>query len=103
MFESSYRFGPKSVLTEGTKFRVSGGPYYTTNDGERLSMAERGVLTFSRYEPKQNIIHAMTKKGFNAVLYVGPEKPSGSVEGMTDRPYSIRNRVRQPKRKRGRK
>ena len=97
-FESKYRYGPKSVLEPGSQFRVSKGPYYTTRNGEVIHMGERGVLEFVSYEPKQQVIHAMTPKGLAAVLYVGDERPSQSVEGMTDRPYTIRSRVR---RKRG--
>ena len=98
VFESKYRYGPKSVLERGTRFRVSNGPYYTTRNGEVIHMGERGVLEFVSYEPRQQVIHAMTPKGLAAVLYVGDERPSQSVAGMTDRPYTIRSRVR---RKRG--
>ena len=96
-FESKYQYGPKSVLEPGSQFRVSKGPYYTTRNGEVIHMAERGVLEFVSYERKQQVIHALTPKGLAAVLYVGDERPSQSVEGMTDRPYQIKSRLRRKK------
>lgn len=96
--QRQYRYGPKSLLEPGTQFRVTDGPYYTSRHGDIIPMAERGVLEFVSYEPEQCVIHAMTKKGLAAVLYVGEERPSASVEGMTDRPYAIKSRVRKKKR-----
>ncbi len=44
-----YRFGPRSVLVKGDRFRVKGGPIYITDDGAKIPMYERGVLLFDKY------------------------------------------------------
>ena len=38
-----YRYGPRSVLKPGDKFRVGGGPVYITDDGVEHSVADRGT------------------------------------------------------------
>jgi len=37
---NQYRYGPRSVLIPGDRFRVAGGPVYVTDGGEKISMAE---------------------------------------------------------------
>jgi len=44
-----YRFGPRSILTPGDRFRVKGGAVYVTDDGRKIVMSERGIFTFQRF------------------------------------------------------
>ena len=44
-----YRYGPRSVLVPGDRFRATGGPVYITDDGKAIPVADRGVFVFRRY------------------------------------------------------
>ena len=44
-----YRYGPRSVLVPGDRFRATGGPVYITDDGRAISVADRGIFVFRRY------------------------------------------------------
>ena len=44
-----YRYGVRSVLQPGDRFRVSGGPIYVNDDGTKSLMAERGMFMFRCY------------------------------------------------------
>ena len=44
-----YRYGPRSVLVPGDRFRATGGPVYVTDDGKAIPVADRGIFVFRRY------------------------------------------------------
>ena len=44
-----YRYGPRSVLTPGDRFRVGGGPVYVTDSGKVIPMYGRGEFVFRRF------------------------------------------------------
>jgi hypothetical protein len=44
-----YRYGPRSVLTPGDRFRVGGGPVYVTDSGKVIPMYDRGEFVFRRF------------------------------------------------------
>ena len=88
-----YRYGPRSVLKSGDKFRVGGGPVYITDDGVEHVVAERGVFKFRRYcvQGAQKWLEAYTADGSALVpLYVGKPCRSPTVPNLRRKPYKIR-------------
>ena len=51
-----YRVSERVVLRPGDRFRVTAGPYWRCHDGERIPMAERGVLTFVRAISRGSVV-----------------------------------------------
>jgi len=94
---AEYRYGPRSVLQPGDRFRVGGGPIYLTADGERVPMYERGVFVFRRYceQGARKWLEAYrADRGGMAVLWMGRTGPSPVVPGLRRRPYRISRRIR---------
>ena len=92
--EFSYEVSPRVVLAPGDKFRVSGGPYWKSLDGERHSLAVRGVCTFlaAVVRGKRVYIEAIGGGGVTVILHVAGSRPKVS-EGVVTRPYKIKGRV----------
>ncbi len=90
-----YRYGKRSFLYAGDKFRVSGGSYFagTDDQGERtrVPMGERGVFVFRRYCElgASKWIEATDENG-TVIIYVGRARPSKQVDGLRLRPHTIR-------------
>lgn len=87
-----YRYGVRSVLRFGERFRVSGGPVYLTEDGAVLPMYERGTFVFRRYCVcgAARWIEAARADGSGiAILWVGRSCRSTSIPGLRRRPYRI--------------
>ena len=100
-----YRYGPRSVLKPGDRFRVGGGPVYVSDDGVEHSVAERGLFKFRRYcvQGAQKWIEAYTADGSSMVtLYVGKPGKSPTVPNLRKKPYKIR-KITTPKRPRKKK
>jgi len=90
---SEYRYGPRSVLKPGDRFRVVGGPVYVTDDGVEHVVAERGTFTFRRYcvQGAQKWLEAFPVGGGGlVVLWVGRPCKSPIVPNLRRRPYKIR-------------
>lgn len=62
--ESWIYTGNRSV-SRGDKLRISKGPYYLTQDGKRISMAEKGIHTFIKHVQVRN-----AKGGFKSEYLV---------------------------------
>jgi hypothetical protein len=98
-----YRYGPRSVLKPGDKFRAGGGPVYITDDGVEHSVAERGTFKFRRYcvQGAQKWIEAYPVGGGGVVLlWVGKAGKSPVEPNLKRKPYKIRkvtDRKRKPK------
>lgn len=90
-----YQFGPRSILTPGERFRVSGGPVYVTDDGRRIPMFERGIFTFLRLCVRGSArwIEARRSDGSTAVLWVGKACRSRTVPNLRRRPYRITKKI----------
>lgn len=86
-----YRFGPRSVLVPGDRFRVSGGPVYVSDDGTRIPMYQRGVFVFRRFcvRGASRWIEAYQPNLGFAVLRVGRPGRSRVVPNLRRRPYKI--------------
>jgi len=92
-----YQYGPRRLLRPGDRFRVKGGPIYTTDDGEKIPMYERGVFVFQKYYEqgaKRWIEAYRADKGGMAVLWMGRSMPSPHVPGLRRRPYRVTRKLR---------
>ena len=88
-----YRYGPRSVLQPGDKFRVTGGAVYENADGTKALMAERGTFTFRRYCVKGDSkwLEAFGSNGSGMfVLWVGDAGPLPKLPSLQRRPYRVR-------------
>ncbi len=97
-----YRFGPRSVLVPGDRFRVRGGPVYITDDGTKIPMVERGVFVFRRYcvQGTSKWIEAYRADGGGIViLWVGKSGRSHAVPNLRRRPYKVTAKVRDKQRR----
>ena len=93
LYFDEYRYGPRSVLKPGDRFRVGGGPVYVTEDGVEHNLADRGIFKFRRYcvQGAQKWIEAFSVGGGGiVVLWVGKAGRSPIVENMRRKPYKIR-------------
>ena len=92
-----YRYGPRSVLIPGDRFRVTGGPIYVTDHGTKTSMAERGILVFRCFcvQGASRWIEAYRADGGGvAILWMGKAGRSKAVPNLRRRPYRITGKVR---------
>jgi hypothetical protein len=99
---SEYRFGPRSVLKLGDRFRVTGGPVYVTQDKSVVPMYERGIFVFRRYceQGAAKWIEAYRADGGGLViLSVSKSIRSRIIPNLRNRPYRITRKLRngQPK------
>jgi hypothetical protein len=72
-----FRINSRTVLEEGDKIRVSGGPYYLSSSGMKTRLGERGLGVFKGVNEDGTGIHVL----FNGdqvtkYVYIGPEKVS---------------------------
>ena len=89
-----YQVSERSVLKRGTPFKATQGPYFLADNGEHISMADKGPFVFMWAEESKDItlIHALDRDGFHSLLHIKGERKS-VVEGLVPRPYVIKNRV----------
>lgn len=93
-----YRVSDRVTLTPGTVFRASGGPYFKSKDGTKISMKSRGPYRFIRHEQKgrkQQIICFDNDNGF-AVLPLNRFKNNAHKlmgSNYVNQPYKVTGRV----------
>jgi hypothetical protein len=89
-----YKVSQRVTLTPGTKFRAKGGPYWKSDDGQKISMRARGPFIFYCHETKgkQEWIVAYDKDNGFAVLPLTKRKKKLS-EGWVNRPYVVTGRI----------
>ncbi len=91
-----YRYGKRSFLYPGDRFRASGGPQFTGTDDNgkrtRIPMSEAGVFVFRRYceNGASKWIEAYREGHGIAIIYVGRPRKSPNVDGLRLRPHTIR-------------
>lgn len=94
---NEYRYGPRSVLKPGDRFRVTGGPVYVTDDGTKIPLRERGIFVFKRYceqgAAKWLEAHRVDGGGF-VILWVGKPCRSKAISNLRRRPYRITSKLR---------
>jgi hypothetical protein len=93
-----YRYGPRSVLVPGDRFRVSDGPVYITDAGRTVPMFERGIFVFHRFcvRGAAKWIEANRQDGAMVVLWVGKSCRSPIEANLRRRPYRITGKVTNP-------
>jgi hypothetical protein len=86
---------PRVVLRPGDRFRVTGGPYWRKQDGTRIPMAARGVMTFMRGIRRGTVvvIEAHSDGGWCA-LHVAGRRRNRVDPALVCRPYRIKSRAR---------
>ena len=92
-----YRYGHRSMLVPGDRFRVTGGPFYVTDGGTKIPMAERGIFVFRRYcvRGASKWIEAYRADGGGvAILWMGKSGRSRTVPNLRQRPYRITGKIR---------
>ena len=99
--EHEYRVSTRVVLRAGDRFRVSGGPYYRLDSGEKIPMAARGVMTFRRAlrtgrGGRRVLIEARAGEG-TVILHVEGSRSNRMVPGLVCKPYKIRGKLRAKK------
>jgi hypothetical protein len=97
--ERSYKVSETVVLTPGTRFRASGGPYYeqTNADGSvsRIRMRDSGPFTFVGFltqGTRKNLLAWEADGGF-AVLNVGRTYRNPDLPTLVRAPYRNIRRV----------
>jgi hypothetical protein len=83
----SYRLSKKVVLEVGDKVRISSGPYYVTQSGQKISMSEKGIGTFHSVNEDETGVYVKFRHGVRFV-YIGTEHISENT-GMVMRPHKI--------------
>jgi hypothetical protein len=96
---NEYRVSERVVLRPGDRFRVTAGPYWRGQDGSRIPMAERGVLTCVRVVHRGAVvlIEARSDAGC-CVLHVAGRRRNRVDPALVCRPYRIKGKVREPRR-----
>jgi hypothetical protein len=92
-----YRYGPRSVLVPGDRFRATGGPLYVTDDGKAIPVSDRGIFVFRRYcvQGAARWIEAHRNDGSGLVLlWVGKTSRSRAVPNLRRKPYRVIGKVR---------
>jgi len=91
-----YRYGPRSMLVPGDRFRASGGPVYITDDGRAIPVADRGIFVFRRYcvQGAARWIEAHRNDGGGTlILWVGKASRSPTVPNLRRKPYRVTGKV----------
>jgi len=91
---TGYRISPRVVLEPGDRFKISGGPYYRTKDGQRLPLAARGTFRLAEVIRRRSRVYLLAHgaEGW-AMLHVEGRRRS-PVPGLVPRPYRVAKRVK---------
>lgn len=84
----SFRLGPKTVLEKGDRIRVSGGPYFITETGEKIHMGEKGIGRFVEATSNGEALWVRFSSFGERYVYIGPEKVSENT-GMVYKAHKI--------------
>lgn len=91
----TYRVSERVVLSPGDVFRASGGPYWKTGNGEKVSLKARGPYRFVAHTKRGTCecIEAYDKDGQHCVLHVAGRRRR--IDGcLVTRPYVITGKKR---------
>jgi hypothetical protein len=92
----AFQFGRQRLLRPGDRFRVTGGPYYVTDNGENIPMYERGVFVFEHYcvQGAAKWIDAYRDDGGGRVfLWVGRPCWSNVIPNLRRQPYRVTRKL----------
>lgn len=92
---AEYRFGQRSVLRPGVRFRANKGPLFQLADGTQVSVAAHGPFIFRAYvrHGSTEWIEATDRDGGNAILHIKGQRKQVD-EALIPRPYTIRSLIR---------
>lgn len=92
--ETSYVVSPRVTLTPGDQFKVSAGPYYRLDSGERVPLAARGTMTFVACHRRGHRVTVEARDGTGTVMLHVAGRRRSPVPGMVARPYRITRKLR---------
>lgn len=92
--ETTYRVSERVVLTPGDQFKVSAGPYYRLDSGERVPLAARGTMTFVAAHRRGQRVVIEARDGAGTVMLHVAGRRRSPVPGMVPRPYRIVRKLR---------
>ena len=86
---NSFRYSAKVVLNEGDRIRVSGGPHFISQSGNKINMGEKGSGVFVRASEDGQAIYVNFDNAQNTrYVYIGPQYTSKST-GTIMSPHKI--------------
>lgn len=88
--EDEYQVSARVVLRPGDSFRASGGPYWKSSDGQKISLRSQGPYRFVALGRRGKLawIECFDKSGCFAVLHV--EGSRRKIDGaIVPRPYRV--------------
>lgn len=91
----TYQVSPRVVLRPGDSFRASGGPYWRSRDGQKISLRSSGPYKFHALCRRGKLvwIECVDKGGSFAVLHV--EGSRKKIDGaIVCRPYRVTGKKR---------
>lgn len=86
----SYRVSERVLITRGDRFRATGGPYWKSSDGTKVSLRSKGPYTFHSHVKRGAVewIECLDKEGSFAVLHIAGRRKR--IDGsLVARPYTI--------------
>jgi hypothetical protein len=84
-----FRLSKKIVLSEGDKIKVSGGPYYLSDSGNKIRMGQKGIGVFKYADEKGDAIFVQFDSlSSPRYVYIGEEKVSEKT-GVILKPHKI--------------
>lgn len=92
--EASYVVSPRVTLTPGDQFKVSAGPYYRLDSGEKVPLAARGTMTFIACHRRGQRVVLEARDGAGTVILHVAGRRRSPVPGMVARPYRITRKLR---------
>lgn len=92
-YQDVYQVSQRVILRSGDIFRATGGPYWRTATGEKVSIAARGPYKFVRHcqRGKTEWIEALDKGGNFCVLHIAGSRRRID-QSVTNRPYRIKGK-----------
>jgi hypothetical protein len=84
----SFRLSKKVTLEAGDQVRVSGGPFYITEAGKKISMGEKGIGRFEKSADNGEALWIRFPSCGARFVYIGPEKVSKAT-GIIYKAHSI--------------
>lgn len=89
-----YRLSERVLITRGDLFRASGGPYWKSADGERISLQSSGPFKFVRHCKRGRLewIEALDRHGSFCVLHLAGRRRRIDAS-LVPRPYTVKKRL----------
>jgi hypothetical protein len=91
----SYRVSERVLISRGDKFKATGGPYWKSKDGTKVSLKSYGPYTFHSHVKRGAIewIECLDKDGCFAVLHIAGRRRR--IDGsLVARPYRVTGKKR---------